>query len=174
MSNKLAIIPAERIERAILLIRGHRVMLDTDLAAIYGVSTKRLNEQVRRNRTRFPEDFMFQLNAEEKEYVVANCDHLRRLKFSPHLPYVFTEHGAVMLASVLNSPIAVQASIQVVRAFIRLREVLLAHKELAKKLEILEKKYDVQFRVVFDAIRQLMEPPEKETKRPRIGFHRTE
>ena len=102
------VIPVEMIERKILLIRGEKVMLDADLAALYGVTTKRLNEQVKRNRERFPNDFMFQLTEEEKAEVVANCDHLKRLKFSPTLPYAFTEHGAIMLASVLNSPLAVQ------------------------------------------------------------------
>ena len=101
--------------------------------------------------------------------VVTDCDHLRRLKYSPSLPFAFTEHGAVMLASVLNTPVAVQASIQVVRAFIRLRQILSSHKELARKLDELEKKYDEKFRVVFEAIRQLMAPPDR--KRPQIGFH---
>ncbi len=169
-TKKQAIVPAERIESRILLIRSHKVMLDSDLAEIYGVSTKRLNEQVKRNKDRFPADFMFKLTAKEKAEVVANCDHLRRLKFSPALPYAFAEHGAVMLASVLNSPVAVQASIQVVRAFIRLREILATHRELARKLAELEQKYDKQFKVVFDAIRELMSPPKKE--RRQIGFHR--
>ena len=102
------LIPIDMIERKILLIRGEKVMLDADLAALYGVTTKRLNEQVKRNRERFPNDFMFQLTEEEKAEVVANCDHLKRLKFSPALPYAFTEHDAIMLASVLNSPLAVQ------------------------------------------------------------------
>lgn len=106
----------------------------------------------------------------EKAEVVANCDHLKRLKFSPTLPYAFTEHGAIMLASVLNSPIAVQTSVLVVRAFVKLREMLATHKDLAKKLEEIEKKYDAQFKVVFDAIRELMRPPE--TKRRKIGFRR--
>jgi hypothetical protein len=118
------LIPAEVIENKILLIRSEKVMLDADLPALYGVTTKRLNEQVKRNRERFPEDFMFQLSEKERAEVVANCDHLRRLKFSPNLPYAFTEHGAIMLATVLNSPVAVQASIQVVRAFVKLRQML--------------------------------------------------
>ncbi len=164
------IIPLEPIERRILLIRGEKVMLDTDIASLYGVSTKRLNEQVKRNRSRFPQDFMFQLNEKEKAEVVANCDHLKQLKFSPTLPYAFTEHGAIMLATVLNSPVAVAASIQVVRAFVRLRQMLASNAELARKLEALEKKYDAQFKVVFDAIRQLMTPPE--TKKKKIGFRR--
>src|SRR4030067_3402960 len=112
------IVPIEVIEKKIYLIRGHKIMLDADLAVLYGVTTKRLNEQVKRNRDRLPEDFMFQLTEKEKADVVANCDHLKRLKFSPNLPYAFTEHGAIMLATVLNSPIAVHASIQVVRVFV--------------------------------------------------------
>ena len=160
--------PVERIEHSILLIRGHKVMLDADLARLYGVTTKRLNEQVRRNRDRFPDDFMFRLTDAEKKEVVANCDHLKTLKFSPNLPYAFTEHGAVMLASVLNSPVAVDVSIQIVKTFIRLREFLVSNKELAKKIEELEKKYDTQFKIVFDAIRQLMTP--LEPKKKKIGF----
>ncbi len=162
------LIPDERIERAIFVIRGQKVMLDADLAELYGVTTKRLNEQVKRNRDRFPDDFMFQLSTEEKVEVVANCDHLKKLKFSPVLPYAFTEHGAVMLAAVLNSPVAVEVSLQVVRTFIRLRELLANHKELAQKLMTLEAKYDSQFKMVFDAIRQLMVPPVKEKRK--IGF----
>ena len=164
-----SLIPVEFIEKKILLIRGQKVMLDADLAYLYGVETKRLNEQVRRNKERFPEDFMFQLSAQEKMEVVANCDHLSKLKFSPNLPYAFTEHGAIMAASVLNTPLAVEVSVQVVRAFVKLREMILSHKDLAKKLEDLEKKYDSQFKLVFDAIRQLMAPPEPRKKRP-IGF----
>ena len=164
--------PVERIERCILLIRGEKVMLDADLAALYGVTTKRLNEQVRRNLSRFPQDFLFQLTAEEKAEVVANCDHLAALKFSSALPYVFTEHGAVMLASVLNSPVAVQASIQVVRAFIKLREILGTQHKLALKLLELENRlgeHDEEIAALFEAIRQLMQPPDKPAKP--IGFH---
>ncbi|MFZ6008686.1 MAG: ORF6N domain-containing protein [Nitrospirota bacterium] len=167
-----ALIPLEAIERKILLIRGEKVMLDADLAVLYGVTTKRLNEQVKRNRERFPEDFMFQLTENEKVEVVANCDHLKRLKFSSSLPYAFTEHGAIMLATVLNSDIAVQTSIHIVKAFVRLRQMLASNAELARKLDALEKKYDAQFRVVFDTIRQLMIPPEP--KRKKIGFRREE
>jgi len=164
------IIPIEIIERKIFMVRGHKIMLDADLAGLYGVTTKRLNEQVKRNKAKFPEDFMFQLTKEEKEEVVANCDHLKRLKFSPTLPYAFTEHGAIMLATVLNSPVAVQASIHVVRAFVRLRQMLASNAELARKLAVMEKKYDHQFKVVFDAIRGLMAPPE--VKKRKIGFNR--
>ena len=166
--SQKAIVPPETIETRILLIRGRKVMLDTDLASLYRVSTKRLNEQVKRNPSRFPGDFMFKLTAKEKAEVVAKCDHLRNLKFSPVLPYAFTEHGAVMLASVLNSPVAVEASIQVVRAFVRLREILATHKELAAKLAELEARvegHDENIIALFDAIRKLMEPPAKPPKR---------
>ncbi len=140
-------IPANPLETRILLLRDQRVMLDADLAAIYGVSTRVLNQAVKRNRDRFPEDFMFRLTEAEKVKVITVCDHLRRLRFSPSLPHAFTEHGAIMLASVLNTPTAVQASVHVVRAFVRLREVLATHKGLARRLEELEKKYDAQFKV---------------------------
>ena len=169
MTGKKALVVAESIEAKILFIRGQKVMLDADLAELYGVETKRLNEQVRRNSERFPEDFVFQLTDEEKAGVVANCDHLARLKYSSSMPYAFTEHGAIMAASVLNSPRAVEASVQVVRAFVRLRQMLASNVELSRKLSALEKKYDNQFRVVFDAIRELMAPLEPKKKRP-IGF----
>lgn len=138
------------------------------VAELYGVMTKRLKEQVRRNADRFPTDFMFQLTAEEKAEVVANCDHLKTLRFSPHLPRAFTEHGAIMLASVLSSPAAVQASVQVVRGFVRLREILLGNKEMARRLDSLEKRYDAQFKTVFAAIRELMVTPKEPSRR--IGF----
>jgi hypothetical protein len=169
MPANASLIPMERIERSILLIRGEKVMLDSDLAELYGVETKRLNEQVRRNLGRFPSDFMFQLTETEKAEVVANCDHLARLKFSPHLPYAFTEHGALMLANVLNSEKAANTSVMVVRAFVKLRQMLASDAELARKLATLEQKYDAQFKVVFDAIRQLMSPPAKPKRE--IGFH---
>lgn len=160
--------PTEKIYRAILSIRGVKVMIDTDLAELYRVSTSRLNEQVKRNRERFPEDFMFQLTTEEKEEVIANCDHLKKLKYSPYLPFAFTEHGSVMLASVINSKVAILANIQIVRSFVKLREILDSNKQLAVKLEELEKKYDKQFRIVFDAIRQLMSP--EKTEREPVGY----
>jgi len=185
-----AIIPAEQIEAKILLIRGQKVMLDSDLASLYGVSTKRLNEQVKRNRHRFPVDFMFQLSVEETENL--RSQFATTSAFSPavsvnltsqnatssgghggrrYRPYAFTEHGAVMLASVLNSKIAVEASIQVVRAFVRLRQVLATHKELAAKLAELEARiegHDENITALFEAIRQLMTPPAKPRKP--IGF----
>jgi hypothetical protein len=168
MPGKQNLVAVERVERTILFIRGQKVILDADLAKIYDVTTKRLNQQVKRNRDRFPEDFMFQLTKEEKAEVVANCDHLSRLKFSPAFPYAFTELGAIMAASVLNTPTAIEASIFVVRAFVKLREMLASHKELERKLLALEKKYDEQFGVVFEAIRALMSPPENPRKK--IGF----
>ena len=137
-----SLVPLERIAQAILLFRGKRVMLDADLAQLYGVSTKRLNEQVKRNQDRFPKDFMFPLSAEEKTEVVAKCGHLAILKFSPTHPYAFTEHGAIMLAAVLNTPRAIEVSVLVVRAFVRLREILTTHKALAHKLEELESKIE--------------------------------
>lgn len=162
----------EQVANHILLIRGHRILLDADLARLYGVSTKRLNEQVKRNRSRFPADFMFQLTPKERAKVVAICDHLQGLKFSSTFPYAFTEHGALMLASVLNTPRAVEVSIFVVRAFVKLREKLSSHRRLALKLMKLERKlqnHDEHIRSLFDAIRELMRPPEP--PRRRIGFH---
>jgi len=172
MSKALAKVPLERIEKAIFLIRGERVILAADLAILYGVTTKRLNEQVKRNQRRFPEDFMFQLTPDEAESMRRLRSQFATLKRGQHikyLPYAFTEHGAIMAANVLNSERAVQASVTVVRAFVRLRQILATNAELARKLEELEKKYDAQFKVVFNAIRQLMTPPEP--KRKQIGFH---
>jgi ORF6N domain len=180
-SNPLA--PSLPIESRILLIRGHKVMIDADLAEIYSAPTKRLNEQVKRNQDRFPLDFMFQLTAIEKAEVVANCDHLDKLKFSKSLPFAFTEHGAMMAGFMLNSPQAVEMSVYVVRAFVRLREVLASNKEFTKRLDDLERNTEglalqqdafahntrVQLKQVFEAIRELMQPPEPPIKRP-IGF----
>jgi hypothetical protein len=161
-------LPGIAIEQRILNMRGHRVVLDADLAEIYGVQTRALNQAVRRNLDRFPDDFMFQLTASEKREVVTNCDHLSRLRYSPTLPRAFTEHGALMVASVLNSPRAVEISLYVVRAFVRLREMAASNRDLARKLAALESKYDAQFKTVFAAIRQLMTP--SEPKRRGIGF----
>ena len=171
-----------RIEARIQTIRGQRVMVDADLALLYGVETKRLNEQVKRNANRFPQDFMFQLTVAEKAEVVANCDHLQKLKFSKALPFVFTEYGAVALANVLASAQAVEMGIYVVRAFVQLRQAASLHADLAKRLtqlelttERLEMSHDTfsrntraQLRQVMDALKELMEPPQS-PKRP-IGF----
>ena len=168
--NSTSLIPSEKIDRAILIIRGVKVMIDADLAEIFGVKTKRLNEQVKRNIDRFPEDFMFQLTRDEKLEVVANCDHLEKLKFSKTNPYVFTEHGALMLASVLNSRTAINMSVLIVRAFVKLREVLENNKDLARKIEEMESKYDEQFQLVFQAIKQLMQQETTDKKRTPIGY----
>lgn len=164
----------EQIQNRILLIRGQKVILDSDLAELYGVPTKRLNEQVKRNIGRFPPDFMFQLSEPEKAEVVANCDHLQRLKFSPVLPYAFTEHGTIMAASMLNSEQAVQTSVFVVRAFVRLRQVLASNQDLAVRLERLEDAvgtHDQQIVAIVDALHLLM-PPEEEPPREPFGFRR--
>jgi hypothetical protein len=162
-----------QLESAIYLIRGQRVMFDSDLATIYGVTTKRLNEQVRRNILRFPEDFAFRLTAEEltnlRSQIATSSFHGGRR----YRPWVFTEHGAIMLASVLNSNIAVQASVRVVRAFVRLREMVAANAQLAAKLEELERRLDSHDEAIVDlfaALKQLLEPPEP-PKRREIGFH---
>jgi len=177
MEKNVAIIPVERIERLIFLIRGQRLMIDRDLAILYGVPTKVLNQAVKRNKDRFPEDFMFQLTHQEgKSWWTEVMDRRLRsqnvtLKRGQHMkyrPYAFTEHGILMLSSVLNSERAIQVNIAIMRAFVRLRKILASHVELAHKLEALEKKYDSQFKVVFDAIRQLMAP--KEAAKKRIGF----
>ncbi|MBI5625080.1 MAG: ORF6N domain-containing protein [Elusimicrobia bacterium] len=157
----------EGIERRILLIRGFRVMLDADLAAIYGVTTKRLNEQVRRNRLRFPPDFMFQLAGREAAQMRSHSATAskRNIRYRPR---AFTEHGAIMLASILNSAVAIRASVEVVRAFVRLREIMITHKDLARRLGDLEQRCDAQFKTVFDVIRGLMDPPREPPRR--IGF----
>jgi len=180
-ANTIALLP--RIESHILVIRNQKVIIDADLAALYGVPTRRLNEQVKRNSGRFPDDFMFVLSAEEKAEVIANCDHLSRLKFSKSLPFAFTEHGAIQAANVLASPQAIEMGVYVVRAFVRLRELVVTHKELVSRLDNLEQTTEAlsmqhdtfarntraQLKQVFDAIRELMTPPEPTKKRP-IGF----
>ena len=159
----------QQIDRQILLIRSHKVLLDVHLAVLYGVTTKRLNEQVRRNRSRFPDDFMFQLTSEEVESLRSQFATSKRGRGGRrYAPYVFTEHGVAMLSTVLNSERAIQVNIEIMRVFVRLREILATHKNLANKLEKLERKYDAQFKVVFDAIRQLMAPAEP--KKRKIGF----
>jgi len=172
MSKDKFLIPVERIERSIFLVHGQKVMLDRDLARLYGVETRALNQAVRRNIDRFPEDFMFRLTREEimriSQFVISSAGPgARTLKYSKNV-MVFTEHGVAMLSSVLNSPRAVQVNIQIMRTFAKLREIISQHKDLARRLDELEKKYDSQFKVVFDAIRQLMKPPE--TKKRPIGF----
>jgi hypothetical protein len=170
MSLKAEAIPSERIQRLILLIRGHRVILDSDLAQLYYVPVKRLNEQVRRNLRRFPEDFMIRLTAEEYEALRSQNATLKpaRGTHRKYLPYAFTEQGVAMLSSVLRSQRAIDVNVEIMRAFVRLRQMLASNAELARRLDRLEKKYDAQFKVVFDAIRQLMTPPKP--SRRKIGF----
>jgi hypothetical protein len=173
MEGLMNMIPLARIERAILLIRGEKVILDSSLAELYGVETKVLNQAVKRNSRRFPEDFMFQLTAEEAANLFRLRSQIVTLKQGEHrkyLPYVFTEQGVAMLSSVLHSDRAVRVNIEIMRAFVRLRQMLASNTELARKLDAIEKKYDRQFKVVFDTIRRLMAPP-PETKRREIGFH---
>ena len=169
-------VPIERIEGAILEIRGERVMLDADLAAIYGAETKMLVRAVRRNIARFPPDFMFQLTAEELGNLRRQFGTSSQWGGRRYPPYAFTEHGAVMVASVLKSRRAVEVSVVVVRAFVRMRRMLADNRQLAAKLAELESKYDVQFRVVFDAIRKLMEKPKPypEPAKQKIGSHVSE
>ena len=164
-----ALLAIEAIASRIITLRDERVLLDADLAALYGVRTKSLNQAVKRNAARFPRDFVFRLTPEEKTEVVTNCDHLARLRFSPNLPYAFSEHGAIMAANLLNSSRAIETSVQVVRAFVRLRQMIASNKELARRLDELEARYDRQFKAVFDAIRELMTPPPAKPRR-RIGF----
>jgi len=194
MSNQsTALIPPARIERRILLLRAEKVMLDSDLAELYGVETKVLNQAVQRNLERFPEDFMFRLSAEESRHILRSQGVTSRDKSSEkppktasnlrsqivtsssgyggrrYLPYAFTEQGVAMLSSVLTSPRAIQVNLAIMRTFVQLRQMLSSHVDLARKLAALEGKYDKQFRVVFDAIREMM----SERKKPKreIGFH---
>jgi hypothetical protein len=161
----------EAIEQKIFSMRGQKVMLDRDLAQLYGVATKVLNQAVKRNMKRFPEDFMFKLTRSERNELVTNCDRFKTLKHSTVTPYAFTEQGVSMLSSVLNSERAIHVNIEIMRAFVRLRKMLSSNKELARKLDALEKKYDEHFKIVFDAIRELMTSP-AQTKKGKIGFRR--
>ncbi len=181
-----AVVPMERISQAILLIRGHKVMLDSDLAELYGVATKVLIQAVKRNGDRFPEDFMFRLSSEEfdrlRHQIGTSSLRSQFVTSNPvaerdgptrggrrYPPYAFTEQGVAMLSSVLRSDRAIHVNIEIMRAFVRLRQMLASNAELARKLAALERKYDAQFKVVFDAIRELMAPSEPKKKRS-IGF----
>jgi len=171
---KADLIPDERIDKCILFIRGQKVILDKDLAALYDVPTRTFNQAVKRNLQRFPADFMFQLTADElqnwrSQIVISNPNARMSLRYRP---FAFTEQGVAMLSSVLGSETAIGVNIAIMRAFVRLREILSSHKDLARKLDELEKKYDEQFAAVFDAIRQLMAEPAPATKKRRIGFQR--
>ena len=163
-----SIIPVERIQRSILLIRGHKVIVDRDLAGFYGVETRVLNQAVRRNIARFPADFMFRSTKEEKEQVVTNCDHLSSLKFSPTLPYAFSEQGVAMLSSVLHSKRAVEVNIAIMRTFVKLREILATNSALRRKIEAMERRYDEQFKLVFKILSEMVMPTPK--PKSQIGY----
>ena len=166
--------PPEKIEHSIIHLRGYKVMLDIDLAELYGVETRVLNQAVRRNSERFPEDFMFRLTREEIQRIsqfVTSSPRYRNLRFSKSVT-AFTEHGVSMLSSVLNSPRAIQVNIQIMRTFAKLREIISANRDLSRRLDMLEKKYDARFKIVFEVIRQLVAQPEPKDKK--IGFRTRE
>ena len=176
MSQKkeiVTIIPQENLTEMIFLIRGQRVMIDKDLADLYEVKTKRLNEQVKRNKKRFPDDFMFQLNKNEKDELVANCDRFKSLKHATSEPYAFTQDGVSMLSSVLNSERAVQVNINIIRAFNRMRNMINTHLELQKQIDKIETKLldvDEEIQTIFNVIKQLIQTPQNKPKKE-IGFH---
>jgi phage regulator Rha-like protein len=162
------IVPLNLIERRIFFFRGEKVMIDRHLAELYGVETRVLNQAVKRNSKRFPVEFMFQLNREERDEVITICDDLGPLRFARTMPFAFTEHGVAMLSSVLNSDRAIQVNVEIIKAFVKLRKILATHKDLKRKIEEMESKYDEQFQIVFEAIRQLLAEDEKPKKK--IGF----
>ena len=172
MDESKSVVPVGKIENRILLIKGEKVIIDADLAEFYGVPTKRLNEQVKRNKDRFPHDFMFQLSPDEKAEVVANCDHLENLKYSTALPYAFTEHGAIMAAGVLNTSRAIEISVFIVRAFVKIRQMVAGHKDLQRKISQIERRltdHDEQIIELVNLIKQLLNP-EPPPKKRRIGY----
>jgi hypothetical protein len=172
MDESKSVVPVGKIENRILLIRGEKVIIDADLAEFYGVPTKRLNEQVKRNKDRFPHDFMFQLSPDEKAEVVANCDHLENLKYSRALPYAFTEHGAIMAAGVLNTSRAIEVSVFIVRAFVKVRQMVAGYKDLQRKITQVERRltdHDEQIIELVNLIKQLLNP-EPPPKKRRIGY----
>jgi len=168
---------SEPVQAVIRTIRGRKVILDVDLAAIYCVTTKRLNEQVKRNKSRFPEDFMFRLTPTEKKEVVAKCDHLTNFKFSKSLPYAFTEHGAIMVATILSTPEAVKMSVFVVRAFVLMREQLTANAAILRRLAEIDRTlliHDQELSALWDRLQLLLEPPDDDSTgdtKTEIGFH---
>lgn len=169
MRQNKSLVPAERIENSIIFIREQKVLLDADIASLYQVETRVLIQAVKRNIVRFPEDFMFQLKPEEFQMLKSQSANAKRWGGRRYPPFAFTEQGVAMLSSVINSPRAIMVNIEIMRTFVRLRNMLLAHEDIARKVNALEKKYDIQFKAVFDAIRQLMAPPKP--KKNQIGFH---
>lgn len=173
MKKEKSLIPYEMIEQKIYLIRGKKVMFDSDLALLYGVETKALKRSAKRNIDRFPEDFMFQLNNEEAEASRCQFGTLKRGQNVKYLPYVFTEQGVAMLSGVLNSKRAIEVNVQIIRTFVKLREMIIGNKELRLKMEDMERKYDKRFKVVFDTLRSLIKDNKKEIlieKKEAIGF----
>ena len=179
-NNGALIIPEEVIMNKIYIVRKKKIMLDLDLAELYGIPTFRLNEKVKRNSKRFPRDFMFRLTEKEKSEVIAFCDNLARLKFSPHLPFAFTEHGAVMLASILNSDRAIAVNIQIVRVYTKMRQLIENHSEILRKLDELQRNdstQDKQILLIFEYLKQLEQAKKEDQRfkeRKRIGFKRSE
>jgi len=175
-TGRADLLPVEIIANKILMIRGQKVMIDRDLAKLYGVEAKYLKRQVRRNIERFPEDFMFEISKQEYRNLRSHFGTLKRGEHSKYLPYVFTEQGVSMLSSVLNSKRAIQVNIQIMRTFAQMRRMMLSYKELKEKIEKMESKYDKQFRIVFQALKQLLEPPKSKMRRGvpksqgKIGF----
>jgi hypothetical protein len=167
---KAALVPVERIERQILLIRGQKVLLDSQLGELYGVATGNLVRAMKRNMDRFPEDFMFQLSPDEFADLKCHFGISSEWGGRRSPPYAFTEHGVAMLSSVLRSPRAIQVNIEIMRAFSHLRHLLASHADLAAKIARLERKYDSRFKIVFDALRALMNPPEAQRSEGRIGY----
>ncbi len=162
------LVPVEIIQQKIFLLRGERVMIDRHLAEIYSVETRILNQAVKRNMARFPREFMFQLTRQERDEVITICDDLIPLKYARTMPHAFTEHGVAMLSSVLNSERAIRVNIEIIKAFVSLRQMLAGHKKLKKKIEDMEARYDENFQIVFEAIKQLLEADEKPKRK--IGF----
>ena len=174
MRARTAVIRVEEVQERILLIRGEKVIVDADLARFYGVATKRLNEQVKRNRKRFPRDFMFQLTSDERSEVVAKCDHLSALRFSKALPLAFTEHGALMAATVLNTPRAVEVSVFIVRAFVSLRHAIAGNRALSHRLDELERRlgdHDRQIIALMMSPNDSIQPPDRPLPRARLERH---
>lgn len=172
-NNQKSLVPNELIASKILLIREQKVMIDSDIAELYGVTTTRLNEQVKRNKTRFPDNFMFELTNEEKQEVIANCDHLEKLKFSPVLPKVFTEHGIMMVANVLTSERAIKVSIQIIEVFIKMREMLTDNLSLKLDIEEIKKKlsnHSKNIELVFNYLDELIDKKDNEKPRKEIGY----
>ena len=170
--NKI-LIPNELIANKILIIRGQKVMIDADIAKLYGISTKRLNEKVKRNISRFPSNFMFELTKEEKDQVVANCDHLNNLKFSAVLPKVYTEHGILMVANVVSSEQAIQMSIKIIEVFVKMREIFTDNLAMKLDIEEIKKKlsnHSKNIELVFDYLDELIEKKETKNDRKQIGF----